>query len=98
MTPGGTRIVISSCWRTRPSPEHLGHADSTMVPSPWQRSHVVTLMSWPKRDRCTERTWPEPPQTVQVLLLLPGLAPVALHSEHGTMRRILITFSAPLAI
>src|SRR6185503_20768305 len=97
ITPGGTRIVISSCSRVRPSPEHFGHGDSTIVPSPWQRSQVVTLIICPKRERCTERTWPEPAHWGQVFVLVPGLAPEPLHSVQGTMRRILMTFAAPFA-
>ena len=88
--------MISSWTRTRPSPEHLGHGCSMMEPSPWHRSHAVTLMSWPNTDRCTERTCPDPPHTGQIFVELPGLAPEALHSVHGTMRRILITFWALL--
>src|SRR6185436_13968739 len=60
MTPGGTRIEISSWIRTRPSPVHLGHGSSITVPSPWHRSHVVTLMSCPKSERCTARSCPDP--------------------------------------
>jgi len=49
-------MEISSCNRTRPSPEHSVHGDSITVPSPRQRSQVVMLISWPKIDLCTMRT------------------------------------------
>ena len=44
----------------------------TILPLPWQRGQVC----WIEKKPCCMRTWPWPPQVVQVVGWVPGLAPL----------------------
>ena len=62
--------------RTRPSPRHTSHGSEMIVPSPAQVGHGATETNWPNMLRAARRTSPLPSQVVQVVGLVPGLAPL----------------------
>jgi hypothetical protein len=53
-------MSISFSLRVRPSPEQALQGFSMMRPSPWHARHGCTLTNWPKTDRCTMRSSPDP--------------------------------------
>ena len=59
-------------WRlTRPAPSQVLHGSLIILPPPWHFGQVC----WIEKNPCWTRTWPLPPQVVQVLGLVPTLAP-----------------------
>src|ERR1700722_6355517 len=97
-TPAGISVVTVSSPYTLPSPLQTGHLAVTMEPSPLQVGQVVTVCIWPRKVLLTLRTWPLPPQVVQVWTLLRSLAPLPLQVVQETYFLTLMFLVTPLAI
>ncbi len=80
----------------RPSPLHVSHGVSTILPSPRQRGHALTLTICPSIVWRTLRTSPRPSHCGQVVASVPGAAPVPVHVSHRPSARNSISFSVPL--
>ena len=94
VTPGGTSTSISRSDRTRPSPEQTSQGRSMTRPSPRQPRHGWTLTNWPKTERWTWRSSPEPWHTPHVTGDVPGSAPLPLQrgqSSKSATRTVLVT-------
>ena len=68
-----------------------------ILPVPLQASQVRTVAKEPNMVFCCTRTWPVPPQVVQVTGLVPGLAPVPPQVLQFSSRGIKISFLTPKA-
>ena len=97
LTPEGTSTSISRSSLTRPSPWQLAHASSIILPSPPHARHGATDTNWPKTDRWTCRSSPDPPQFRHGTGLKPGAAPDPPQEPHGSRRATLIFFVTPVA-
>src|SRR3569623_1076446 len=79
-TPGGIFTCRVLCSWTRPWPWQLAHGSLITLPLPRQRGQVCCSEKKP----CCIRTWPTPPQVVQVTGLLPLAAPEPAHTAQST--------------
>ena len=93
--PGGIVTRSVRLRSVRPSPWHVSHGVSTILPSPWQRGQALTLTIWPSIVWRTERTSPRPLHCGQVIGSVPGLAPSPPHVSHGWRTVNSISFSVP---
>src|SRR5258708_33720205 len=75
-TPAGISIVTVSSPYIRPSPLQELHFAVTREPSPLQVGQVVTVCICPRKVLLIFRTWPLPPQVLQVCMLPLSLAPL----------------------
>src|SRR5207245_6528924 len=75
-TPAGILTTTRRLLRTRPCPRHFSQGVVITLPSPRQRSHMVTLTNCPKIDCCTRRISPVPWQAEQRVVDVPGCAPL----------------------
>ena len=74
--PGGIVTRSVRLRSVRPSPWHVSHGVSTILPSPWQRGQALTLTIWPSIVWRTLRTSPRPSHCGQVIGSVPGFAPL----------------------
>ncbi len=79
-TPAGTFTDRVFCSSTRPCPWQEPQGSEIILPVPWQRGQVC----WTEKKPCCMRTWPIPPQVVQVTGVVPGLAPLPLQVLQPT--------------
>ena len=79
----------------RPSPWHVSHGVSTILPSPPQRGQALTLTIWPSIVWRIERTSPRPLHCGQVVGSVPGLAPLPPHVSQRWRTVNSISFSVP---
>ena len=80
----------------RPSPRHVAQGLSTVLPSPRQRGQVVTLTIWPRSVLRTERISPRPSHWGQVVVEVPGAAPLPSQVAQRSRTANSISFSVPL--
>ena len=74
--PAGIETCSVRLRSVRPSPLQVAHGDSTILPSPWQRGHALTLTICPSIVWRTLRTSPRPLHCGQVVASVPSCAPV----------------------
>ena len=88
-TPAGISTVAVFSPRTRPSPRQTSQVSAITTPSPAQVGHGETDTNCPNMLRAARRTSPLPPQVVQVVGLVPGLAPLPLQTvqRSGALNR-----------
>src|SRR5689334_5771808 len=89
--------MVVSPW-SRPSPPHAVQRSLMIFPSPLQFEQVLMFTNWPKTERETCRTSPDPPHTVQVMREAVDRAPLPPHVSHVFHRFTLSFFSTPVAI
>ena len=94
--PGGMVTRSVRLRSVRPSPLHVAHGVSTILPSPRQRGQALTLTIWPSIVWRTLRTSPRPSHCGQVTGSVPGLAPVPEHVSQRSRTWNSISFSVPL--
>src|SRR5881397_217159 len=82
---------------TRPSPPQRWHGLGMTVPSPAHVGQGETARNCPKSDCAWWRTSPLPPHVAHLTGSVPGLAPVPLHSGHGSRLLIRTVLVVPLA-
>ncbi len=100
--PAGTSTVIVRRARTRPSVPQAGHGVGICWPVPAHAVHARVVMTWPRNERCTDCSSPDPPQVAQVRGDVPGAQPepwhclaqdrrldrdLAAHAERGLVQR-----------
>src|SRR3989344_4396253 len=66
----------------RPLALHTEHSFSGILPFPWHVGHTAILAKYPKPLFVVCRTWPEPPQVLQLTIEYPLATPWPWHSEH----------------
>ncbi len=90
-TPGGmVTDSVFSCWR-RPLPRQSPQGSSIIWPLPRQVGQVC----WMEKKPCCMRTWPWPPQVLQVRGVEPGFAPEPPQVSHWTSVGTRISRSTP---
>src|SRR5438105_6189523 len=95
--PGGSSTSYLRIPALRPAPSHSSQGVSAIRPSPPQASQVAARTSWPKAVRETKRTWPLPWHFSQVLIGVPGSAPLPLQCSQRITASKLSSLLAPLA-
>ena len=81
-TPAGMVTFRRRVARIRPLPPHTSQGVVMTSPRPWQRGQVLTLIIEPRKVWRTERTSPVPLQSGQREGVVPGAAPLPLHSSQ----------------
>ena len=91
--PAGIFTSSVFCFLILPWPWQLVQGSGMILPEPWQCGQVCCTLKKPWRI-CTT---PLPPQVVQVLLLVPGLAPVPWQVSQSSQLGMRICAFLPLA-
>src|SRR5215211_7368443 len=96
--PAGILTLTCLLLRTLPLPPHTLQGFSMILPSPPHLEHGVESAKNPWSRLCT----PLPPHSGHVTGVVPGAAPVPLHSPHasstGTPTRVVTPFNASLKL
>jgi len=74
--PAGTSMLTACVSTSRPRPSQRVQRFSATLPSPPQTSQLTVRATWPKGVRLTACRMPLPPQRAQVLIGVPGSAPL----------------------
>ena len=91
--PAGIFTSSVFCFLMRPAPLQVVQGSGMILPLPWQCGQVCWMLKKPWR-RCTV---PLPLHVVQVLALVPGLAPLPLQVSQPSQLGTRICVSRPLA-
>ena len=91
--PAGILTSSVLCFWIRPLPPQVVQGSGMILPLPWQCGQVCWMLKKPWR-RCTV---PEPWQVVQVLALVPGLAPLPWQVSQSSQDGMRICASLPRA-
>ena len=92
-TPAGILTDKVLFCLVRPAPWQVGHGSLTILPLPWHFGQVCCTEKKP----CCMRTWPCPPQVVQLTGCVPGRAPEPLQVSQVDCTGMRILVSVPLA-
>src|SRR3954462_227687 len=95
--PAGMSTSSVRVAATRPRPRHSEHGTVGTRPSPPQVSHTWVRTSWPNAVRETARSWPAPPQRLQVSIGVPGSAALPWQRGQRSTTSYSTSTLAPLA-
>src|SRR3989338_7809647 len=81
VVPSGPVRLISSSLLATPEPEHALHADSGRLPVPLHSLHRASTVTVPKNVPLASFIVPFPPHLLQLIVLVPGVAPEPLQAR-----------------